>query len=622
MKIKPFISLFCLLVQFTIIHTNASPVANVKQQPDDRKRSPGGTSYYIDPLKGNDSNSGKNKQTPWKSFARANKLLFTAGDRLVVLSPGRFENSLMIRAIGTAKHPVRIVFAPGRYDFYDTDAYRTELNISNTNDVPHGKKAIALFISGSKYVTINATGARMVLHAKMIETCIDKSENITLNGMSYDYNTPTVSEFKVTGLHDNYADLLVNKDTHYSIKDSLLSWEGDGWQYKLSWYWQEFDPATAYVTRTGLSFNKARFAEIADKQLRVYFPSNPGFKLGYIYQTRDVTRDCAGIFLQRSKNIELKKVRIYFMHGMGIVSQFCQNITMDAVVVKPDEASGRTCAAWADILHFSNCKGLIEIKNSYLSAANDDAINIHGVHLRIVGQPEQNQLKLRFMHGQTYGFNAYVAGDSIELVHGNSLLTFAKNVVSTAVMLNEKEILLTLKHPVTAVLQNDDAVENTTWTPSVKIHHNTITSIPTRGILITTRRKAIIENNDILRTSSAGVLVEDDAESWYESGPVRDLTIRNNNFFECGEPVISIHPENTINKGAVHQNIKITGNSFTLNGSRALAAKGVANIQFTDNKIKLFTENATRSLTDIRDCTGISLGNNTIINIKRPTLPH
>jgi hypothetical protein len=612
MKARLLTSALCLLFELTVMTAFASAMVSDRQQPEGRKRSPGATQYFIDPVKGNDRNNGRNQQNPWKSFAPANQFIFSAGDRLTVLTPGRFDNSLVLRAAGTAKQPVDIVFAPGRYDFYDTNAYQTKLNISNTNDVPGGQKAIALLIADSRYVNITAVGARIVLHAKMIETCIDSSENISLRGISYDYNTPTVSEFKVTDLQSDHADILVNKDSHYEIRDSLLTWEGDGWQYKLNWYWQEFNPETGYVTRIRLQLNKARFAESGRNQLRVYFPQNPGFKKGFVYQTRDITRDCAGIFMQHSKNILLKNIRIYFMHGMGIVSQFCQEITMDAVVVKPDEASGRTCAAWADILHFSDCRGQIEIKNSYLSASNDDAVNVHGVYLRIVDQPLPNQLKLRFMHGQTYGFNAYAPGDSIELIHGTSLLPFANNVVLKSEMLNEKEILLTLKERINDVLQGDDAAENITWTPNVYIHHTTITSIPGRGILVTTRRKVIIANNNFLRTSSAGVLVEDDAEGWYESGPVNDLTIRNNYFFKCGEPVIDIHPENAIYQGAVHKKISVLNNNFIMNGSRVLSAKSTNQIQFVGNTIKLPAGADTASLTVFKDCKDIDVGKNIV----------
>ncbi|TWV88735.1 hypothetical protein [Chitinophaga pinensis] len=94
-----------------------------------------------------------------------------------------------------------------------------------------------------------------------------------------------------------------------------------------------------------------RFVQLKGNAIRIYFKRDIGFKKGLIYQNRDVTRDCAAFFMQYSKNIQLDNIRLYFMHGMGVVSQYCENVRMNKVVVRPDDKSDRTCAAWADILH-------------------------------------------------------------------------------------------------------------------------------------------------------------------------------------------------------------------------------------------------------------------------------
>jgi hypothetical protein len=179
-------------------------------------------------------------------------------------------------------------------------------------------------------------------------------------------------------------------------------------------------------------------------------------------------------------------------------------------------------------------------------------------------------------------------------------------------MINDKEILLTLKDQVASHLLPDDAVENVTRTPEVFIHHNIITSIPTRGILVTTRRKVVIEDNKFLRTALPAILVEDDAEGWFESGMVKNLAIRNNSFVECGEPVISIHPENSISAGPVHRNLQITGNQFTLSGSKVLSAKSTANITFNDNMIITPKAVSIGDMTEFKDCLNVKIDNNRI----------
>ncbi len=577
-----------------------------------RKHSPGKTTYYIDPEKGDDKNIGTSFKSSWRTFNRANQLIFSAGDRLMIVAPGKFHQSLVMMAVGNKASPVTVSFAPGRYDFYPDSSYKTRFDISNTNDTPLALKAIALYLVNSKYIRLNALGVKIVLRGKMIETCIDKCENISIHGISFDYERPTVSELKVINVSTHYADLQVNQDSKFSIKDSVLTWEGEGWRYQPGWYWQVLDPATGDLSRISMDLSKVKFGN-SGGLLRAWFTQKPGFKTGLIYQNRDVVRDCAGIFMQRSKNVSLKNVRICFMHGMGVVSQFCENISVDSLVVKPDEKSGRTCSAWADILHFSGCRGMININNCFLSAANDDAINVHGTYLKIVEKPSVNQIKVRFMHDQTYGFDAFKAGDSIDFIHSASLLPFGDNRITVAKKLNDKEILLTLQKPVSSDFPTDGVVENISWTPRVWIHNTIITKIPTRGILVTTRRKVIIENCTFQRTYMSGIQVEDDAESWYESGMVKDLTISENNFVECGEPVISIHPENKLYAGAVHQNISIISNKFLLKDTSAMSAQSVSNISFSGNEIKTPAIVDINGLIRLKDCRNVTLSDNKIL---------
>jgi len=578
-----------------------------------RKYAPVNTTYYIDPIKGNDQNSGTAIHKPWKTFMPANRLKFSAGDKLVILKPGQFRQSLVIMAKGIHQSPVTIIFAPGRYDFFPDSAFKTKFDISNTNDAPDSLKAIAIYFLNSKYVNLQANESKIVLRGKMIETCVDRSENITIRGISYDYQRPTVSELKVMRIGDHYADLQIHPDSKYQIRDSILTWVGEGWRYPLGWYWQVFDPKTGNLSRQSINLDKIKFVKDSNGVVRACFVQNPGFETGLIYQNRDVKRDCVGIFMQRSKNISLRNVRIYFMHGMGVVSQFCENIKMDSLVVRPDERSGRTCSAWADILHFSGCRGLIDVNHCFLSASNDDAINVHGTYLKIMEKISPNQIKVRFMHDQTYGFGAFAAGDSIDLINTTTLLPFENNTVISAKKLNSKDVMLTLKKAVAANSLADAVVENATWTPQVWIHNTTLYRVPTRGILVTTRRKAVIENCTFQHVNMSGILVADDANSWFESGMIRDLTIRKNNFVECGEPVINIHPEDKVYKGTVHKNISVLNNLFVLKDKKILAAESVSGIVFSGNKIILKKMAKLNDLVELNNCQKVYFSNNRIL---------
>ncbi|HEY8918091.1 MAG TPA: right-handed parallel beta-helix repeat-containing protein [Chitinophaga sp.] len=545
------------------------------------------TTYYIHPGQGNDANSGVNPSQAWKTFNRINQLTLQPGDVVEVLAAGAFHGSLVLRAKGTVRQPVKIKFAPGRYDFFPDSAFKKALHISNTNDQPYEPKAIAFVFDSCEQVQVYAQGATFMFRGKMIETFVNYSHYIHINGLTYDYQRPTVSELTITAVGDDHADAVIHPDSKFSIRDSLLTWIGEGWSYRPGTYWQVFDPLANELSRMEIDPQGLRFVLQDKGTVRIFFKKDPGFKKGCTYQNRDVTRDCAGIFMQYSSNIALSNIHINFMHGMGVVSQYCRNIKMDSITVRPAAGSGRTCAAWADILHFSGCSGAIEVNNSYLSAANDDAINVHGTYLKILEKTAPNKLLVAFMHPQTFGFNAFAAGDSIAYIHPESLLSTGENVIVNVEKVNDKQCLLTLKNNIPAAVSTGDVVENTSATPQVWVHNTTLTRIPTRGLLVGTRRKVRIDHNTFEHTHMSAILISDDASSWYESGMVKDVSISNNTFNNCGEPVINIHPENTVSgTAAVHNNIAVTHNTFQLQGKGLLSAKSTANILFRGNTIK------------------------------------
>jgi hypothetical protein len=600
------LAILCLLLINNLLHAQNRQSEYIPIKA--RHTSPGNQTYFIDPAKGNDQNSGKSKTKAWKTFTHINRLILSPGDGISIISSGDFHESMAVVAHGSSAKPVNIKFAPGKYNFFTDGAFKTQLQISNTNDVPYGLKAIALMVDSSKFVNVSGTGALINLRGKMIETYVNHSNNVKLNGLSYDYHRPTVSEFTVTQVAANYADVKVNKGDQFAVKDSVLTWIGEGWSYQPDGYWQEYNPATRELERIEIEQKQLRYVNTGENQLCIYFKQNPGYQKGFVYQNRDVTRDCAGIFIQKSKNVVFDHVRIYFMHGMGVVSQFSQNLSFNHLSVKA--RAGRTCAAWADILHFSGCGGKIEVANSYLSAANDDAINIHGTFLKITERLSSTEVKVKFMHDQTYGFDAFSVGDSVGMVNPGSLLTYQNNKLLSVQKLNNKEFLLKLSKPLSAEMQTGDVVENVTATPQVWIHQDTIEKIPTRGILLTTLRKSIIEHNVFNRTHNSAIWINDDASGWYESGAVKDVTIRNNLFFECGGPVIGTLPETKIAvKKAVHFGIKIINNKAVIKDGLFLSASANSGLRVTGNHVKsMVPVKNFNALMSIKDCFDLPKG--------------
>ncbi len=605
---------FALFLAGSLLTSVWSPTLAAAEAPEisyptleQRKPSPGHVTYHIDPSAGDDSNTGTSRGKAWKTFHPINQLRLAPGDKVEIDAPGKFSHTLSLAGTGSAEQPVEVRFAPGRFDFHPDDMFREAYQISNTNDVPDGPKAVAILLAGVKHLRLSGPGASIVCRGKMIETCIDGCEDVTIAGLSFDYQRPTVSEFSVAAVGDGHVDLSIHRDSSYAVENGTIVWKGEGWSHTTGLA-QELDPATGILRR-----RKDPLAGLVCKEIKPFLVRATGkcdMKPGRIYQIRETLRDCAGFFTRNSRDVTWRNINIRFMHGMGMVSQFSENLTFDSVVIAPDKAGGRTTAAWADCIHVSGCKGAVVLRNCVFSGAHDDALNIHGTYLRVVERLPGDKIKVRFMQPQTFGFMAFHKGDGIEFVHSASMEDFGTNRILEARMLNPKELLLTLEKPLPEDFEENDVIENVTWTPEVEIRGCKVSHIPTRGFLLSTRRKVLVEDNEFHATHMSAILVAGDARSWFESGGVRDMTVRNNRFINCGEPVVSINPDNSDSNDSIHRNIRIENNRFDLAGRVSVKASGTTGLRVTGNRIS-----SVASLDDARsirteDCDDVVVENN------------
>ncbi len=594
-----FISIHLLSILF---------ISHCTQPAPKEGQSLGSTTYYINPMSGNDGFSGLNENQAWRSFYHINRLRLSAGDQVKIISPGSFDQSLILSGEGSTKNPIKVHFAKGRYDFFPENVFKEKYNISNTNDSPDSLKAVGILLRKAKNLEITGKGAEIVYRGKMIEVCIDSCENISISDLHFDYHRPTVSEFTVLGIGDDFADLQIHKDIKYRIENGSIIWYGEGWEFNTRILGQELNLLKNDVRRLWNPIEGMQFEEIKPGLVRAKGAHK--VKKDHIYQLRETYRDYAAVFTRRSKNITWKNVNFYFLHGMGLVNQFSENLTFDSVSIAPDSTSGRTTAAWADCLHISGCKGKILVKDCTFKGAHDDAINIHGTYLQVVEKISDNQIKLRFMHKQTYGFMAVNAGDEIEFIDQESYKSYGINRIKDASLLNPKEIMVTLESTVPDELKIKDVIENVTWTPEVEIRGCHVSWIPTRGFLVSTRRKVLIEKNEFIATHMSAILMAIDANNWYESGYVRDLTIRSNKFIHCAEPVILMDPGNSTENNSVYQNIRIENNEFILQNEVMIDAKSTKHLQVKGNLV--YAKNKLNDELTIRttDCAELTIEQN------------
>jgi len=504
------------------------------------------------------------------------------------------------RAISACKqlaNPILII-PHGRYDLYPDSAIKKTYFISNTSsetECPSKSKTIGLLFDNIRNLRVEGDGSLLVFHGKMTTIVIDHCNNFTLTDLTEDFARPTMSEFTISGASDTAIDVKVHPDSWHRLDSGRLTWYGEDWTAK-DHFCIRVDTTHAFFYAND-EYDQLLHAGITEPAPGMLHFSGAfdrsRFPVGSVFTVRDPLRDEVGAFLVNSKNVTWENISMHYMHGLGIVAQFSENISMYKVRIEPAAGSGRMIASFADGMHFSCCKGSITIDSCRFDGLHDDAINIHGVHLQIVGKRSAHQLVLRYMHAQTYGFMGYYPGDSIAFVHPHTLAVYQYGIVKSADWLSPRELLVTLTRPVPREVRLTDVIENLDWTPRVLIQHCYVAGTETRGFLLTTRRKTVIEHNTFSRLGMSAILVADDGLSWYESGQVHDLTIRHNLFSQCGNNIlpanytITIAPENDQPaQTAVHSNIRITGNHFICYTPAVLTARSVDGLVFSGNSIE------------------------------------
>ena len=520
--------------------------------------------------------------------ARAeNAVRLSAADFGAVPDDGKDDTEAfqkLFAAAAQATGPVVIEVAPGRYDFFPEKATRRACYASNAIDLAPPVRTIALDLQGLKDVTVAGKGAEFLMHGKMTLLVAENCQNLTLEGLAFDMARPAVSEITVTGVEQNVWTAKVHPDCRHAVEGNRMVWIGEDWRCGDG-LTQQYDPETNTTWRSDDPFAHATaIAEPSPGLLQVTSAKPVDFPVGRVFQFRDGVRDQVGMWFNHCRNLVLRDVDVHATAGFGLLSQFTDGITFERVRVAPREGSGRTCASSADVFHFSMCRGEIVLRDCRMEGAQDDAVNVHGIAFKVVARPAANQITVAFSHGQTYGFQAFWPGEELEFVAQPTLLPIGRaKVTAVAAEAGGRQQTLTLDQaPPEALVLNRDVVENLAWIPSVTITGCHVARIPTRGFLLTTRNPVVVENNVFERTRMPAILVSDDASNWFESGAVHDMTIQGNTFLECAEPVIDIRPENAVDGGPVHSNIRIVDNTFVLD-RHAVAVRSSDEIRVEGN---------------------------------------
>ncbi|MCC7377567.1 MAG: right-handed parallel beta-helix repeat-containing protein [Verrucomicrobiales bacterium] len=491
-----------------------------------------------------------------------------------------------------------LVFPPGRYDFWPQGCLERDYFESNTTQ--DNPKRLAILIENFGGLTVEGNGSTFVFHDRMQPFTVDHSTQVTLRNCSLDWDIPLTAEGTVEAAAADHLDLrLDDRQFPYVLEGGKLVFVGEGW--KSAWGdAMEFDALTLrVVAQTGDSgclgprWRDYRAEELEKGRIRLWHPFGRRPAPGNILVLRHSVRDHAGLFIVNSKEVTVENIDMHHCAGLGLLAQYSENLTVRRFRAVPSPRR-KVLSGHDDGVHVSNCRGLVRIEDCRFHGLMDDPINLHGTSVRIIERTAPNRLVCKFMHHQSTGMIWSRTGDRIGFIDHESLRTIAHGVCARFETRDRDTFEVMLESPAPESLQVGDALENLTWAPDVEIRGCHFASNRARGILVSTPGRVVIENNRF-ESSGSAILISGDANQWYESGAVTDVTIRRNLFdapcltsmYQFSEGIISIDPE--IPKpdpmSPFHRNIRIEDNEFHPFDYPVLFAKSVRGLVFSNNRL-------------------------------------
>ncbi len=485
----------------------------------------------------------------------------------------------------------------GKYVFLSKNAEERELFISNTvaeNEYKNGEKPnvrkIGFAIENVRNMEIDCNDSVFIVDGNMTNIFINNCENVVLKNLTIVTVKPNVHKITVLKASPFYVTFKIDGESNFKEENGEYYWFGTDYKmsfedFKNSGWWMPTAKPDNYfhIKRNGAHPLKgaSNIRQVSDRVFNVRYLLPKDYVEGQVFYLFPVIRDQVGVLINSSKKITLKNVKQQYNRGIALIAQDCDGVTLEKLDFSPDKGSEVDFCSHADFLQFSMCRGKISVKNSNFDAAGDDVCNVHGVHFKIV-ECNKDKLVVKFPHPQTYGFECIREGDTLAFIDPKTLVEVGRTKVLKA-KLRDKYYYDIITATYDAPLGVGGCVENVSANPDFEFSENTINRIVTRGVLATTRGKIRIENNKFLNTGMSGVLISDDASTWFESGCVCDVVIRGNAFMNCEADAILIKPENKKYAGPVHRNILIENNLFVMNDTYAVNASCCSDVVVRGN---------------------------------------
>lgn len=499
----------------------------------------------------------------------------------------------------------------GIYHLHALYAPCHELYISNHDQGQ--PKRVGIYIKEWKGLAIEGDGAEIVCHGRMLPLALEGTEQFEMRSLSIDFDDPQIAQVQV--LKNSPSDGItfeIAPWVNYRIApNGRLETYGEGWEMQQD-AGMAFERDTRHIVycTSDISVNLQGLKDLGGNQM--YAPQWKDERLapGTVVALRSYERPAPAIFLNNCTDTKITNVIVHYAEGMGILAQRCTNITLKKFsVCLRGEEDPRYFTTQADATHFVQCRGKITVRGGLYENMMDDAINVHGIYLRVSERIDDHTLRCTFGHNQAWGFSWGDAGDTVRFVRSATMKDAGHQNLIASIRPDGQDsvkgckgFVVTMRERLPEEMRGGNlfGIENLSWTPEVNFSRNTVRNNRARGALFSSPRHTVCQDNLFDHTSGSAILLCGDCNGWFESGAVRDLVIRRNTFinaltsqYQFTNAVISICPE--IPRLADQQNffhggcpaaIRIEHNVFDTFDTPLLYAKSVSGLIFRKNQIR------------------------------------
>ena len=517
----------------------------------------------------------------------------------------------MIKSSVDEDDEVVVKFKKARYDFYPNDVMQREYYVSNHDQGQ--PKVLGICLEQWDNLTLDGKGSEFVFHGQMLPIAIVNSSNVTLKNFSIDFENPHIAQVEVINNDENEGiTFRVEPWVNYRINENgVFETYGEGWKYQ-QYTGIAFEKESRHIVyqTSDLWIDTKQVQEVGDRLLHAPNWKDKRLKPGTIVAMRTWNRPAPGIFLCHSNDTYIDNVTVHYAEGMGLLAQRCCDIRLNRFNVCLKENDARYFTTQADATHFSQCKGMIRSEHGIYEGMMDDAINVHGIYLKVKERRDDNTLICSYEHNQAWGFAWGDTGDSVCFVKSKTMemlkdINIIKEIkpYDKETVKGAKSFIITFEDELPKEINADTSfgIENLSWTPEVIFSHNIVRNNRARGALFSSPLRTVCEDNLFDHTSGTAILLCGDCNGWYESGAVRDLLIKNNTFvnaltnmFQFTNAVISIYPEipdleNQVSyfHGGKKDAVVIEKNHFITFDKPLLYAKSVDGLIFRKNKVTI-----------------------------------